>query len=317
MIRPLFSSLLRSSINSLTGGAKALVSIFITVNGNDITIFGIPLTGSLIQTASASDPTLILGSNGTDPTKSVAGAAGRAVVSSPVPGDARKAALLASSSSIAYAAFEPLLNVANLDSGFSTTITGGSATNVAVDGRSGVVQIATSAGATSNRRAGLNTNGSSFCTQAGRLVFYAPCALTNALLNDSTVTGRVSIGFLDLFSAAVPTDGMFFRFTGAGNWEAVTRMSSIETAVDTGVAGVLDVWNDFWVDCNSAGTEVKFYINSTLVATIVDTIPTVADRTGAAVHVIRLNPVATDLRILCDFVYIRLENPTQNPYGIS
>jgi len=305
------------SYKYIQSGGKPPPLVFVTVNGNDITIFGEPLTTKLIRGATATDPTLILGSNGTNPTKSVAGAAGRAVVSEPVAGTARKAALLSTSSSVAYSIFEPLLNVNNLDGGLTQTVTGGTVTNVAITGRSGVARIASSTSATASRRASINTNAASLCTQSGRIVFYAPCSLNGTLLNNTTLTGRITVGFLDAFAATAPTDGIFFRYIGGGNWLAVCRVGSIETTADTGVAGVLDAWNDFWIDVNAAGTSVNFYIDGTLVATLTDTIPSVVDRFAMGVHVIRSTAVATDVRIDCDFVYLRVDNPAQNPYGIS
>ena len=62
-----------------------------------------------------------------------------------------------------------------------------------------------------------------------------------------------------------PAEGVYFRATTNGNWFAVTRTGSAETATDTGVA-VNGNYHRFEIDYNST-SEVKFYIDGVLKAT--------------------------------------------------
>lgn len=81
-----------------------------------------------------------------------------------------------------------------------------------------------------------------------------------------------TIGLVSQSSDLTPIDGAFFRAAGAGNWFAVCRAASVETAVDTGQA-LTDVWKVFEV--RPAGTNVvEFKIDGVLVATIQTDIPT-------------------------------------------
>lgn len=75
---------------------------------------------------------------------------------------------------------------------------------------------------------------------------------------------------------AMPTNGAYFRYThsvNAGKLQAVCVAASVETAVDTGYAANLTDWPRLTIVTNGAGTSVLFYINGSLVATIVTDIP--------------------------------------------
>lgn len=301
---------------SIVRGLTQFVKTFITINGNDITIFGTPLTFELIRGAPANDPTFILGSNGSAPTKSPATATGRALIAGPTQGDSRKAINLRASTSVGNSFLEHFINIANMDGGLLAATTGGSNTNVAVDGRSGVVRLATGVSVTASRRASITSNLQSVALGFGRSMFFAPVKLEGTLLDGVTLTGRISIGFIDNAAAALSADGVFFKHEG-GNWFATCRASTIETSVDTGVAATLGTWIELWVDVNAAGTEAKFYIDGTLVATTVDNIPIGAgQQTGYGIHILRSTAVATDVQIDADFYYVRLDNPAQMPFGI-
>lgn len=77
---------------------------------------------------------------------------------------------------------------------------------------------------------------------------------------------------------ANPSDFIGFRYTdneNGGNWQAVTRNAGTSTSTDTGVAATAaDDFHRYEVTANAAGTEVKFYIDGTLVATNTTNIPT-------------------------------------------
>lgn len=81
-----------------------------------------------------------------------------------------------------------------------------------------------------------------------------------------------TIGLTDQSLTLTPNNGAFFRVTGAGNWFAVCRAASVETAVDTGQA-LTNTYKRFEV--RSAGTDVvSFTIDDVVVATIQTNIPT-------------------------------------------
>jgi hypothetical protein len=82
-------------------------------------------------------------------------------------------------------------------------------------------------------------------------------------------------GFADnVTSSTAPTRGAFFRYdraaTGDHNWRAVTRSGGVETVTDTGVAvtaGFTQTGVKLKVVVDLDGTEVRFYIADSLVAT--------------------------------------------------
>jgi hypothetical protein len=101
------------------------------------------------------------------------------------------------------------------------------------------------------------------------------------VLSDGTDTFTTRIGFLDGLSAD-GADGAFFRYThsvNSGKWECVVQSNSVEgTPADSGVTVVADAWKTFRVEVNAAGTEVTFYIDDVLVATVSTNIPTASGR---------------------------------------
>jgi hypothetical protein len=101
------------------------------------------------------------------------------------------------------------------------------------------------------------------------------------VLSDGTDTFTTRIGFLDGLSAD-GADGAFFRYThsvNSGKWECVVQSNSTEgTPADSGVTVVADAWKTFRVNVNAAGTEVTFYIDDALVATVSANIPTASGR---------------------------------------
>ncbi len=81
-----------------------------------------------------------------------------------------------------------------------------------------------------------------------------------------------TIGLTDQSLTLTPTNGMFFRSTGTGQWEAVCRASGAETVVPN-VQALTDVWKLFEV--RAAGSNVvEFKIDGVVVATIQTDIPT-------------------------------------------
>lgn len=87
----------------------------------------------------------------------------------------------------------------------------------------------------------------------------------------------VQATYIGIYLASYYDDNNNIRFSvnetvgGATNWLAFCRSAGVETVIDTGV--VLDTsWHTFRIETSS--TSVKFYIDGTLVTTIVTNIPT-------------------------------------------
>ncbi|MEK7169520.1 MAG: hypothetical protein AAB700_01620, partial [Patescibacteria group bacterium] len=93
---------------------------------------------------------------------------------------------------------------------------------------------------------------------------------------------------------------IYFRATGAGNWFAVTREASIETATDTGIAQ-LTSFQIFKIVTNSAGTSVGFYINNVLKATHTTNIPT----TSLYPH-LQIGSSGTAVVMHIDYFYLKI-----------
>lgn len=79
------------------------------------------------------------------------------------------------------------------------------------------------------------------------------------------------VGLIKQNVGTEPTDGIYFRTLANGNWYAVTRSASTETATDCAVTPAAASWRTLKIV--STGTSVTFYINSVLVATHTTNIP--------------------------------------------
>lgn len=94
-------------------------------------------------------------------------------------------------------------------------------------------------------------------------------------LSDGTQSFRCRIGLVDAFASNPATNEVVFRYThsvNSGMWQAVTRAAGSETVSDTGVTADTN-WHRYEIVVNADRTEVKFYIDGTLVATSSATIP--------------------------------------------
>ena len=120
-------------------------------------------------------------------------------------------------------------------------------------------------------------------------------------LGNSTTTGIVAMG-LARFVAADATDGVYFRATDDGNWYAVTRNNSTETATDTGVAQDTTTWHRF--TCRYTSSSCTFYIDGTLKATHTTNIPTASLNYGAIV--LKTAAVTGQIRYQVDYLYAAL-----------
>ena len=110
-------------------------------------------------------------------------------------------------------------------------------------------------------------------------------------VSDGTNTFTVVIGFTDTFTGGAATDGAYFRYThsvNSGRLECVTRSNSSETATDSGVTVAANTWVSYRIIVNTAGNQVLFYLNGSLVQTHTTNIPTgSARRTGYGHNIIK------------------------------
>jgi len=101
-------------------------------------------------------------------------------------------------------------------------------------------------------------------------------------LSNGTETYTAYAGYVSA-TPTVDTNGVYFRYTDAdssGNWIAVAKSGASKTEVDTGIPVVARSNSGGYHDLviHYTDTEVKYYIDATLVATITTNIP--AENTG-------------------------------------
>lgn len=93
------------------------------------------------------------------------------------------------------------------------------------------------------------------------------------LPNLSTATDRflIGLGWMDDDWAA-PFNGVFFDYSdniNGGKWRCKCRRGgSTEDVADSGVTVAANTWYKLEIEVNAAGTQAKFWINGTLVATM-------------------------------------------------
>lgn len=126
------------------------------------------------------------------------------------------------------------------------------------------------------------------------------------ILSDATNTFTAYSGFMESITAA-PVQGAFFRYThsvNGGRWEFCIANGSV-TAADTGVAPVAGVYQVFEIKANTAGTQITYYIDGTLVGTVTTGIPTAG--VFPAKSVIRSAGTATNYGSYVDAIYMAIE----------
>ena len=149
----------------------------------------------------------------------------------------------------------------------------------------GVIQAST--GTTTTGRVGIgsqNTDGIQFGTYS----HYFSTVLA-AWTNLSTATERfyLEAGFMDSLAGAT-TYSAYFSYTdnvNSGQWQCITTDGTGSTTTNTTVAPTVSTFQRFDISVNAAASEVKFYIDGTLVGTHTTTIPTGStNRTGVVVQ---------------------------------
>jgi hypothetical protein len=141
----------------------------------------------------------------------------------------------------------------------------------------------------------------------GAHVFETAGTLINNL-SSSTERFIVYAGFFDLLTDT-PAEGAYFRYSdnvNGGDWECVTVSGSTETLTDSNVAVTVSTFNKLRIEVNGAGTEAKFYIDGSLVATHTTNMPGSGDRFGVGFNVRKT--VGTSLRqSRWDYLYHKAE----------
>ena len=131
-----------------------------------------------------------------------------------------------------------------------------------------------------------------------------------AALSDATDGFRFTSGFGNIATAAGETHGVFFTYDLGGtangaaastNWQCVTTVGAVRTLTTTSVA-VTTTWTKLRIIINADATEVKFYIDGTLVATHTTNIPVFTTRVKVLQKIAKT--VGTGNRsIYCDYLF--------------
>lgn len=132
-------------------------------------------------------------------------------------------------------------------------------------GEVGILYLGTGAASNTYRHHYLGPN-NQFALGCGRTVIEHKIKLPT--VSDGTDTYTAYVGLYD--HQTTPVDGAWFEYShgvNSGNWQCkVANNSSTTTTANTSVAWNSG-WNIFTIDANAGATEVKFYINGTLVGT--------------------------------------------------
>ncbi len=138
----------------------------------------------------------------------------------------------------------------------------------------GVIEFVTGTTTTGRSSLGVNSTGMSIYTGDIR----ARAGVRLPVVSDGTNTFVLrACGMSDSLTAN-GQDAIYFRYqynVNGGNWEAVVRQASTETAADTGVAPSTTEFQNLEWYVNDDADEITFYIDGTLVATVTTNIPSV------------------------------------------
>lgn len=133
-------------------------------------------------------------------------------------------------------------------------------------GAIGILHAGTGTAINTYRHHYIGGSNQQFSLGRGRTIIEWKCRLP--ALSDATDTYTAYVGMYD--HQTTPVDGAWFEYThgtNSGNWQCkVANNSSTTTTANTSVAATTS-WATFTIDVNSSATEVKFYIDGTLVGT--------------------------------------------------
>lgn len=125
--------------------------------------------------------------------------------------------------------------------------------------------------------------------------------------NDSGAANQSNLRFGLRLGAGDGTDGVFFKLNEATNgnqWQCITRASSVSTTSNTSVTTAKSSWVRLFIVINAAGTEAKFYINGTLVATHNTNMPAAGTALTGILNMER-TVVSSVITWLIDYFYIK------------
>jgi len=131
-------------------------------------------------------------------------------------------------------------------------------------GAVGILYLGTGTAINTYRHHYLGPNGQ-FALGCGRTVIEHKVKVPT--LSTGAETFTVYIGMYD--HQTTPVDGAWFEYSdgvNSGNWQCKVANNSSTTTTNTSTAATTS-WATFTIDVNSSATEVKFYINGTLVHT--------------------------------------------------
>lgn len=146
------------------------------------------------------------------------------------------------------------------------------------DGAIGVVELSASANSS-----GCAVRSLLDAIQIGRGKIEYAARVKFPILSASGDTYNVMLGLFDADTNSIVFDGAYFFYDQgftSPNWVCKTVNNFTATSTVTGIAVPAGVWVDLAIEINAAGTEAKFYIDGTLVATM-DGLPTGANRRSA------------------------------------
>lgn len=154
----------------------------------------------------------------------------------------------------------------------AASVSGGN-TTFASGKHNGVARIAT--GTVLNTSAALVWSGNlSVGLMVGNGVAEYQTLVRIPILSDGTDTYTLRIG-LGNSSTVDHANGIYFQHDNtSGNWIIKTAHSNIRTSTTTSIAVATNSWIRLHWICNSAGTQVDYYINGTSAGTITTNIPT-------------------------------------------
>lgn len=170
--------------------------------------------------------------------------------------------------------------------------------------RVGIIQFATGTTLTANATASTNLTS----VQLGGSTFQFASSCNMESVPNGTENFLVRMGLVNTFPGA--QNGVYFiadRTVSTTNWQAVCVQGSTATVADTGIA-LATGWINFRFQVNGA-TNVQFYINGVLVATISTNLPlTNGQPVGPLISIQKVGGTASQL---IDFDYVAIN------YGLT
>jgi hypothetical protein len=130
------------------------------------------------------------------------------------------------------------------------------------------------------------------------------------ILSAATNRFRFISGFGNVANSGAETNGAFFTYDEGGvsngtiaspNWQCVTTVGAVRTLTTTSVA-VTTTWTKLRIIVNADATEVKFYIDGTLVATHTTNIPVLPNRIKVLQKLVK-NLGTGNRFVYCDYIF--------------